>query len=84
MSRKTSVGKRRVEDKRKQHRQAKAERKDERNQDAGQDTTDHAGLMERFRVVNEQHQQGLLSDEEFRTERDDILLALGIEPPEGP
>jgi hypothetical protein len=76
-----SAGKRRVEAQREDRRLAKASRRADLSA-AAAPAVDESALMERFRQVSEEHQQGLLSDEAYNSERREIFAALGLEAPE--
>jgi hypothetical protein len=75
-----SAGKRRVEAQREDRRLAKANRRADLSS-ADASPVDESALMERFRQVSEQHQQGLLSDDAYDLERREIFAALGLESP---
>lgn len=78
-----SAEKRRIDKLRQEQQAAKRERRHSRDEgDAeGGEGPDEAELFERFRLLNEAHAAGTVSDEDFGPARHSIMVALGLEEP---
>ena len=75
-----SFEKRRLE---KVREERKAEKRDKRElrRAEGEGDLDEAALMEQFRLLSERHAQGDVDDLAYRTQRQEIFAALGLEDP---
>jgi hypothetical protein len=74
------MAKRARERARDERREAKRRRREEATQTAdSEDPPDESALMEAFRVLSEDHAEGLLSDDDYQQERHRIFVELGIE-----
>lgn len=79
-----SAEKRRIDKLRQDQQAAKRERRHTRAEEGpAEEGPDEAELFERFRVLNEAHAAGKVSDEDFEPARHAIMVALGLEEDEG-
>jgi hypothetical protein len=69
--------KRRLQKVRQERKVEKANRKEERK-DETTDGPDQETLMERFRLISEQHAAGALNSEDYEEQRKEIFAALGL------
>jgi hypothetical protein len=69
--------KRRLQKVRQERKAEKANRREQRK-DETSDTPDEETLMERFRLISEQHSAGAMSSEAYEEERKEIFVALGL------
>lgn len=69
--------KRRLQKVRQERKAEKVVRREQRQGETS-DAPDEATLMERFRLISEQHSAGALSAEEYDAERKEIFAALGL------
>jgi hypothetical protein len=72
-----SVDKRRIEQQRQERQAAKRERRQESRAQTDE-PVDETELLERFRVLSEAHASGAINEETFRTQRHELLVALGL------
>jgi ATP adenylyltransferase/5',5'''-P-1,P-4-tetraphosphate phosphorylase II len=57
---------------------ARRHARDDGDEDVADDTPDEDALLERFRLLNEQHAAGTVTTEEFEEQRKEIFELLGL------
>ena len=69
----------RERERRRQERNAERREKRQQRKDAPSEEVDTDALMERFRLLSEQHAAGVIDAETYEAERLEIFVALGLD-----
>ena len=76
-----SANKRRVNAQRNDRKAAKSERRQQRRHEQSTESVDQAEIMSRFHHLNELRSTGAITEEDFKRQRHDIFVSLGLEDP---